>query len=208
MFRAPMTATTVAEYMASLSEDRRAALAKVRDTINANLPAGYEEGIQYGMISWYVPLSRYPDTYNGQALALASLGSQKNYMALYLMVVYGDEALNTWFRKAFADAGKKLDMGKSCVRFKTVDALALDVIGQAIGKVDVDRYVAIAEAAHSTPARAERSAARAEAKTPTKIATTTATKSKPTAKATPKAKTKTKPKVKARTASGKAKRRS
>ncbi len=144
-------ATTVSEYLASLAPDRRAAIEAVRDVVNANLPAGYEEGIQYGMIGWYVPLARYPETYNGHPLAIASLGSQKNHMALYLPSVYADPVLATWFRNAFAAAGKKLDMGKSCVRFKSLDALPLAVIGETIAKVPVDMFLAGYEAAKGPP---------------------------------------------------------
>jgi len=145
-----MPAATVAEYLAALPADRRAALAAVRDTINANLPAGFEEGILYNTIGWYVPTARLEKTYNGQPFALACLANQKNYMALYLMSVYGDTKLRTWFTGAFAKAGKKLDMGKSCVRFKTLDALPLDVIGQAIGKVSLEQWIGVHEAAHGT----------------------------------------------------------
>lgn len=140
------TSTSVAQYLAQLPADRRAAIAAVRDTINANLPAGYVEGIQYGMIGWCVPLSRYPDTYNGQPLGLAALASQKQHMALYLMSVYGDPALEAWFKRAYAASGKPLDMGKSCVRFKSLDALPLDVIAEAIRKVPVDAFLACYEA--------------------------------------------------------------
>jgi hypothetical protein len=134
-------AATVDGYLAALPEDRRAALSAIRDVINQNLPAGYEEGIQYRAISWFVPLSRYPDTYNKQPLCLATLASQKNHMALYLMTVYGNKSIETWFRKAYADAGKKLDMGKSCVRFTSLDGVPLNVIGELIGKVPVDSYI-------------------------------------------------------------------
>jgi hypothetical protein len=140
-------ATTVTKYLASLPADRRAAIQKVRAVINANLPAGYEEGMQYGMIGWHVPLSRYPDTYNGQPLGVAALASQKGYMALYLTCVYGDPALATWFRTAWAASGKKLDMGKSCVRFKTLDALPLEVIAETIARVDVTSFLAAYERA-------------------------------------------------------------
>jgi len=140
------SAASVEQYLASLPADRRDAIARVREVVNANLPAGYEEGIQFGMIGWYVPLARYPQTYNGQPLGVAALASQKNHMALYLMSVYGDPALETWFRKAFAAAGKKLDMGKSCVRFKQLDALPLAVIGETIAKVPVDAFLARYEA--------------------------------------------------------------
>ncbi|HEY5950777.1 MAG TPA: DUF1801 domain-containing protein [Kofleriaceae bacterium] len=137
--------TTVDDYVHSLPDDRRAAIAKVRDVINASLPAGYEEKLQYGMISWCVPESVLPakDVYNKQPLALASLGSQKSHMAVYLMSVYGDEALRTWFEQAYKQSGKKLDMGKACVRFKSLDALPLDVIGEAVSKVPVDKYVEV-----------------------------------------------------------------
>ena len=135
---------TVAQYLAKLPADRRAAIAKVRDVINANLPIGYEETIQYGMISWIVPESVLPakDVYNKQPLCLTALASQKNHMAVYLLHVYGDDQLRSWFERAYKQTGKKLDMGKSCVRFKSLDALPLDVIGEAMAKVTVDRYVA------------------------------------------------------------------
>jgi hypothetical protein len=143
------TASTVEQYLASLPADRRAAIARVRDVVNARLPRGYEETMQYGMISWIVPRSRLAETYNGQALALASLASQKQYMALYLMSVYSESKLGAWFKSAYEASGKKLDMGKACVRFKTLDALPLEVIGQAIAKVPVDDYVATYEASRS-----------------------------------------------------------
>lgn len=101
--------------------------------------------MQSGMIGWHVPLSRYPDTYNKQPLCLAGLASQKQHMSLYLMTVYGDPALERAFRDGFAAAGKRLDMGKSCVRFRSADALALDVIGETIRKVSVEAYIAIYE---------------------------------------------------------------
>ena len=160
---APSTAATVEQYLASLPADRRAAIARVRDAVNARLPAGYEETMQYGMISWIVPRSRLAATYNGQPLSLASLASQKQHMALYLMSVYGDAKLSAWFRDAFRAAGKKLDMGKSCVRFKAIDALPLDVISEAISRVSVDAYVAAYEASRSKTVKpkaiGERSAA-------------------------------------------------
>jgi uncharacterized protein YdhG (YjbR/CyaY superfamily) len=157
-------ASTVDGYLAKLPADRRDALAKVRDVVNANLPAGYEEGMQYGMISWHVPLSRFPETYNGQPLAIAGLGSQKSHMALYLMGVYGDPEIDAWFRGAFAKAGKKLDMGKSCVRFKAIDALPLDVIGQTIRRVPVDAFLAQYADARAGAKRAKPAAAKEPAK--------------------------------------------
>ena len=141
--------TTVEQYLASLPTDRRTALAQVRDTINRHLPAGYQETYQYNLISWIVPPARLAATYNGQPLALACLGSQKRHMALYLMCVYGSGALGAWFRNAYRATGKKLDMGKSCIRFTSLDALALDVVGEAISRVPVDAYVATYEASRS-----------------------------------------------------------
>jgi hypothetical protein len=109
--------------------------------VRANLPAGFEEGMAYGMIGWYVPLETFADTYNGQPLGLAALASQKNHMSLYLNNVYGDPATEAWFRARWAATGKKLDMGKSCVRFRRLDDLPLDVIGETIARTTLDRYV-------------------------------------------------------------------
>ena len=138
--------TTVAGYLASLPAERRKTVEAVRKVIKKNLPKGFEEGMQYGMIGYYVPMSRLADTYNGQPLGIAALAAQKNYYAVYLMGVYGDKAVETWFRDAYKKAGKKLDMGKSCVRFKTLEDLPLDVIGKVIAKVSVDAFVAKHEA--------------------------------------------------------------
>lgn len=134
-------AATPDAYLASLPPERRQALTALRDVIRANLPAGYEEGMQYGMIGYFVPLERFPDTYNGQPLGLAAMASQKGYMSLYLNTVYGDPETDRWFRERYAASGKKLDMGKSCVRFRGLDDLALDLIGETIARVPVDRYV-------------------------------------------------------------------
>jgi hypothetical protein len=166
--------TSVEQYLESLPDDRRTAIARVRDVVNAKLPAGYVEGMQYGMISWCVPFSRLPETYNGQPLCLAALASQKQHMALYLMTVYGDKAIEKAFRAGFKAEGKKLDMGKSCVRFKTADALALDVIGETIAKVSVDRYVEVYEKSRTKLKTSASSRAKTAAKKPAK---TTAKKS-------------------------------
>lgn len=117
-------------------------MAALRQLILRRLPAGFEEGMEYGMISYVVPLSRYPETYNGKPLMLAALASQKQYMALYLMSVYGDAETERWFAEGFRRAGKRLDMGKSCVRFRALEALPLDVIGEAIARVSVAEYIA------------------------------------------------------------------
>ena len=136
---------TVSQYLAGLPADRRAALQAVRSVILKNLPKGYEEGTQYGMIGYFVPHSVYPPGYHcdpKQPLPFASLASQKNHMAVYMMCIYGDAEQEAWFRKAWTDAGKKLDMGKSCVRFKKIDDVPLKVIGQAIKRVPVKKFIA------------------------------------------------------------------
>ena len=139
---ATSTATTTDEYIDSLPDERRAAVAAVRDVVRRNLPHGFEEGMQYGMSGWYVPLERFPDTYNGQPLGLVGLASQKNYISLYLNSVYGDPKTEAWFKERYAASGKKLNMGKSCLRFRHVEDLPLDVIGETIARVGLDDYVA------------------------------------------------------------------
>ena len=142
-------AKTVAEYIASLPEDRRVAIKAVRDVVKKHLPAGYKEGMEYGYIGWSVPLSVYPDTYNGQPLCYAALASQKSHMALYLMCAYADSPIKQRLVKGFKDAKKKLDMGKSCIRFKALDDLPLDVIAEITAAVPMKKYVEIARAAHA-----------------------------------------------------------
>lgn len=139
-------AATVAEYLAELPEERREAIAAVRAAILERLPEGYEERMPYGMISYVVPESVLAKTYNGQPLALASLGNQKNYVSVYLMNVYGNPELESWFHEAYEASGKKLDMGKSCVRFKRLEDLPLDVIGEAVSRTSVEEFVAMYEA--------------------------------------------------------------
>ena len=133
--------------MASLPDDRHAAMSAVRDVILANLPDGYVESMNWGMISYEVPLSRYPDTYNKQPLGYAALASQKRYMSLYLMGAYGDRATREWFERAYAASGKKLDMGKSCVRFKKLEDLPLDVVAEVIARTPVAKLLEQYEAA-------------------------------------------------------------
>ena len=135
-------ATTPDEYIAALPDERREAIAAVRRVINENLPDGYTEGMSHGMIAWWVPLETYGDTYNGEPLGLAGVASQKNYIALYLLNVYGDPALDAWFRERWAQSGKKLDMGKSCVRFRKLDEVPLEVIGETIAKSDLASFLA------------------------------------------------------------------
>src|SRR5262245_4290550 len=117
-------AKTVPEYLAGLPADRRTAISAVRDVILTNLPTGYAEVMQYGMVGYVVPHSIYPAGYHcdpSKPLTYAMLGSQKNHMAIYLINVYGHKETEAWFRKAYQAAGKKLDMGKSCVRFKKLE---------------------------------------------------------------------------------------
>ncbi len=143
-------ATTVDEYLKGLPEDRRAAISAVRKIILANLSKGYEERMTYGMIGYVIPHSIYPAGYHcdpKQPLPFANLASQKNHMAIYLCNVYGDKATEQWFRKAWQAAGKKLDMGKSCVRFKKLEDVPLDVIGQVIARTPVKSYIAAIEKA-------------------------------------------------------------
>jgi hypothetical protein len=135
------------DVISAAPPDRGAALAAVRDVILENLPAGYEEAVVKGMLSYQVPLSVYPDTYNGHALMYVALAAQKSYNTLYLMSAYGYAEHLKRLSAGFAAAGKKLDMGKSCIHFKKTDELALDVIGELIADIPVDRWVAIAKAA-------------------------------------------------------------
>jgi len=145
-------ATSVADYLTSLPADRRAALSALREVIRANLDADYEEGMQYGMIGYYVPHRVFPAGYHTdptQPLPFAALASQKNHMSLYLMGVYcgcaegvaGETSDAKWFRETWARTGKKLDMGKACLRFASIDSLALDVVGEAIRRIPAKVYV-------------------------------------------------------------------
>lgn len=135
---------TVSDYLAELPPERRAALVAVQAVITQNLDPDYEEGMQYGMIGYYVPHRVFPPGYHcdpRQPLPFAGLASQKNYMSLYLMATYGDEGEQQWLRTAWAQAGKKLDMGKSCIRFKKLDELALEVVGEAIRRVPAKAFI-------------------------------------------------------------------
>ena len=136
---------SVEEYLASLPPDRRTEIERVRRVVKKNLPAGYEEGVGFGMICYSVPLSAYRDTYNKQPLMYAALASQKNYLSLYLMPVYPDSELEKQLRDAFTASGKKLDKGKSCIRFKRADDLPLEAIGDIVAAVPMDRWIEIAK---------------------------------------------------------------
>ena len=152
---AQRTAKTVNEYIGALSPDRREAISAVREVILDHLPEGYEETMQYGMISYVIPLETYAVTYNGQPLEYAALASQKNYMSLYLMNIYGDQEVEHWFIERYRASGKKLDMGKSCVRFKKLDDLPLDLIGEAIARTSVLYFIQRYEASRRRPRSAQ-----------------------------------------------------
>ncbi len=136
-----VVAQTAEKYIASLPEPRRSIVSTVRDVVRSNLPQGYEEGIEWGMIGWFVPLETFPDTYNGRPLGLPALGSHKSYVSLYLNSVYGDPDTEAWFKERYAASGKKLNMGKSCVRFTGIEDLALDVIGETIARSDLEGFL-------------------------------------------------------------------
>jgi uncharacterized protein YdhG (YjbR/CyaY superfamily) len=142
------TASTVEEYLAELPEERRRVVSTVRDAVLRHLPEGYRESMAYGMIGYGVPLERYPNTYNGQPLSFAAIAAQKNYYSLYLTCVYGNPDRERELRDAFAAAGKKLDMGRSCIRFRSADDLPLDAIGRIIARTPPEALIAQHEAVH------------------------------------------------------------
>lgn len=131
-------AETAEQYLQELPEDRSAVVSAVRDVVVRNLPAGYREAMGYGMITWGIPLEDYPDTYNGQPLGYAALAAQKNYYSLYVMP---SPAQELWLRDEFRKAGKKLDRGKSCLRFKKLEDLPLDAIGKLIASTPPREYI-------------------------------------------------------------------
>ena len=137
--------TTVTQYLATLEPDRKKALQAVRKVIKANLDPKVKEGIQYGMIGYFIPHSVYPDGYHcspDQPLPFMSVASQKNHMAVYLHSIYADPDTRAQFEEAYRESGKKLDAGASCVRFRTLENLPLDVVAKAVAAVDADTYIA------------------------------------------------------------------
>jgi uncharacterized protein YdhG (YjbR/CyaY superfamily) len=142
-------AATPAQYLASLPEDRRRAISAVRAVIRKHLPRGMVEAMNWGMLAYEVPLRRYPDTYNGQPLIYAGLASQKQHMSLYLMGIYADVALRQQFEEAYRATGKRFDVGKSCVRFRTLDDLPLDVVAEAISSLTLETFLALHDEAAS-----------------------------------------------------------
>lgn len=140
-------AKTVAAYLKELPTERRAVVSAVRDVVLKNLPKGYVETMSFGMIGYGIPLERYPDTYNQQPACYAALAAQKNYFALYLMGVYGDKKKEKQLADAYKKLGKKMDMGKSCLRFKSLDDIPLDAVGKLIASTPPEELIERMEAA-------------------------------------------------------------
>lgn len=185
----PDKPTTVAAYLASLPDDRRAAISAVRDVILKAKDKDIAEGIQYGMIGYFIPHSVFPAGYHCDpkvALPYIGMGNQKNGVSIYMHFLYaagnadGDTELTRWFQDAWAKTGKKLDMGKACLRFKTIDDLALDVLAEAIRRVPSKKYIE-----HYTAVLDGQKSRKPAAKTATKTATKPA--AKPAKKAAKKA---------------------
>lgn len=143
------SATTIAGYLEELPEERRAAMKKLHSVVKKNIPKGFKDLMQYGMISFVVPHNLYPAGYHckpSDALPFMSIASQKNFIAVYHMGVYSDPKINRWFTEAYAktNAGK-LDMGKSCIRFKKPDKIPFELIGELSSKITVDEWIRIYE---------------------------------------------------------------
>lgn len=171
-------ATSVDAYLAELPPERREVIAKVRDFVRKHLPKGYDETMNWGMICWQIPLSRYPVTYNKQPLGYLALAAQKNNYTLYLSS-YQDEELDRTLREAYTKAGKKLDMGLCCLHFKKLEDLLLGPIGDVIASTSVEAYIARYEANRSKTATGKAAAVKAAAKkAPVKKATVKAAKKK------------------------------
>ena len=134
-------ATTIKEYLAEMPSDRRESIEKVRQIILQNLPEGYVEAMNWGMITYQVPLEIYPDTYNKKPLMYAALANQKNHMAVYLTGIYMDENLNQDFEDKYRATGKRYDVGKSCVRFRKLDDLPLELIGESIQAISLEEFI-------------------------------------------------------------------
>jgi uncharacterized protein YdhG (YjbR/CyaY superfamily) len=145
--------TTPAAYLASLPPERRKVIAAVRAVVRKNLPRGYVETMNWGMLAYEIPLSRYPSTYNKQPLMYLALAAQKNNYALYLTSASSDRALMDKLAAAYKAAGRKLDMGKGCLRFTSLEELPLDVIGEIVASTSVARRIELSEAARSKTKR-------------------------------------------------------
>lgn len=137
--------TTPADYIKSLPDDRKRIMNKLRKIIKTNLPKGFVEQMSYGMLGYVVPLSRYPDGYlnkKNEPLPFITIASQKNFIALYHMGLYSNPPLLTWFKQEYALTSKmKLDMGKSCIRFKNTEHIPFELVGVLAGKISVDNWI-------------------------------------------------------------------
>ena len=142
-------AKTVKQYLSELPAERKVAIATVRRAIVENLPDGYEEVMNWGMITYQVPLKTYPDTYNKKPLMYAALASQKNHMAVYLSGIYMDEGARKKFETEYKATGKRFDAGKSCVRFRKLEDLPVDLIRKSIASIQVEELVNQAKKVHS-----------------------------------------------------------
>ena len=138
-------ALTVEKYLKELPLDRKDTVIKIRNTILKNLPKGYKEVMEFGMICYVIPLSKYPDTYNKKPLVYCALANQKNYISLYLSCVYVDKKTRKEFEDSYKKSGKKLNAGASCVRFKKLDEIPFDVVNKAIKKFSVNKFIEIYE---------------------------------------------------------------
>jgi len=141
------SAQTPKQYLDALAADRRKVVAAVRKLVMDRIQKGFEEGMNYGMITWSVPRARCPETYNGQPLGYVCLAAQKNYYTLHLFGAYMSKDALGALKKGYAAAGKKLDMGKACLRFKKLDDLVPEAVGDAVASMSVDDVVAMYEAA-------------------------------------------------------------
>ena len=160
------TATSVEAYLAELPPARREVVARMRALIRENLPRGYEETLAWGMLCYGIPLARYPHTYNGQPLGYVALAAQKDKYSLYLMGAYMDPARDRALREAFAVQGLKADMGKSCLRFKSLADLPLPVLARSIAGMSVDEYIELYERVRAQAAPAAKKAAAKKAPAP------------------------------------------
>jgi hypothetical protein len=146
-------AKTVSEYVAALPTERQAMVRQLRSFVKKHLPKGYKEQIGFGAITYSVPLAKLPDTYNGQPLCYAAIAAQKNYYTLYLMSVYGNPRHKARMADEFKKRGKKFDMGKSCLHFKSLDDLPLDVVGEVIASTPMEDYIAFYREARTKTAK-------------------------------------------------------
>lgn len=142
-------AATVRQYLSELPEDRRQVIETVRQVILDHLPSGFVESMNWGMISYEVPLETYADTYNGKPLMYAALASQKRHMAVYLTGIYMSDESRDAFERAYRATGKRFDVGKSCVRFRKLDDLPLELIGDAIATMSCEQFVDWVKEIHS-----------------------------------------------------------